>query len=949
MKIEDPPQGTTPCSIAGPCDLNNTEQHRATGSPPWKVINYQIPIPIGDCSAHFLVEKNTDKVRRAFIMDGGTNAGTYVAWVQILKALRFIDLQLGSDWKFDSWVVTHWDADHYNGVKDLLLNEGIKFTRCSGAGKPVTREKSGSFASLYFAEAAWLCCGAWDVEAMFVKGDDFLRHFVRQDKLNLWRKLPSTIPTKPVGNEGQSLLRCIWGEKLIGLDLFTLSYQYIGGTGKEYQYTRHTLEFERRLESDDNALAAKNTPRFCVVGANGYGIGQSDPLKKEKPSKNETSILALLYWKAQNLCSYYTGGDGNPGVFKEIVKPWFNKTWPGCDVEMVKLDHHGSTRENLGGQHFTKAKFKSKSEEEKQTSKSKSKKKEQEAPRTDPETIRLAIQDLKPRTVLVTPGTLHGHPTWDVIIFLRAYFEEFSGARDNPIAMIQGLFTTRAVYWLIKGEVSLKDINHNHSLGEAFEKRGRPAAAGGSNKMREEDEPASNDADQGDPDDEEDDNSSDSDFDISHGRARDLKDRQDAQGNLQEARGKFNDYTSKAEKEEKEAQRKRKGGKGKTKTIKYKFWLGVDAKKLNYTALTKAVKKTKEEYEEEQRKEAKDELRFLRQEAQKLDRMTPKKIEALRAVLEDYATDEYDQSSAPDDPVDVRLRRELCDAIIEVAEAADDTQQEGVEDFRTICWQPLPVSESDDPHFIIRFEFNNRRQDTVVQVFDDSGKIQYVKKPSQAHNGSGQQKVVQKAAPTPEGGQGGGSVEPVKQSETKPTGLLVEDDQNPWTKYAYGECAIATMLSTESIETPVKPTLGARGPKNMVFQYYEKQQADTRELVGELIQLSRLEKQRKNSTTQYRGRSRKRTDFEIAVDTPKKPRGNLKKPGKGTGMAEEDDDDESSQKLSRGTSMAEEEEEEDEEKEEEEGEDEEEEEEKEEEEEEEEESPKKRKRRKPKP
>ncbi|OTA01340.1 hypothetical protein A9Z42_0016560 [Trichoderma parareesei] len=318
-------------------------------SSPWKVINYQIPVPIGDCSAHFLVEINTNKVRRAFLMDGGTNAGTYVAWVQILKALRFIDLQLGNDWKFDSWVVTHWDADHYSGVKDLLLNEGIKFTRCSGAGKPVTRGISGSFASLYFAEDAWLCCGAWDVEAMFVKGDGFLRHFVRQDKLYIWGRLSTTIPTRAAGTEGQSLLRCIWGETLICLDLFTRSYQYHGGTGEEYEYTGHLFESERRLESDHHAVAAKNTPRFCVVGANGYGIGQATPFKKEKPSKNETSILALLYWKRQNLCSYYTGGDGNPGIFKGIVKPWFDKTWPDCDVEMVKLDHHGSTRENLGG------------------------------------------------------------------------------------------------------------------------------------------------------------------------------------------------------------------------------------------------------------------------------------------------------------------------------------------------------------------------------------------------------------------------------------------------------------------------------------------------------------------------------------------------------------------------------------------------------------------------
>jgi hypothetical protein len=154
------------------------------------------------------------------------------------------------------------------------------------------------------------------------------------------------------------------------------------------------------------------------------------------------------------------------------------------------------------------------------------------------------------------------------------------------------------VYWLIKGEVSLKDINQNHLLGEAFEKRGRSVTGGGFNKMIAEDEQASNDADQGGPDNDEDDNSSDSDYDIFFGRARDLQERQEAQGILQEARGKFNDFLSEGEKA---ARRGQKHGKGKTKLVRYKFWLGEDAKKRNYTALTKAAKKTKEDYDEEQR------------------------------------------------------------------------------------------------------------------------------------------------------------------------------------------------------------------------------------------------------------------------------------------------------------------------------------------------------------
>ncbi|KAL7807167.1 hypothetical protein V8C44DRAFT_337868 [Trichoderma aethiopicum] len=864
-------------------------------SSPWKVINYQIPVPIGDCSAHFLVKSN--KVHRAFLMDGGTNAGTYVAWVQILKALRFIDLQLGNEWKFDSWVVTHWDADHYRGVKDLLLNEAIKFTRLRRAGKTVTRGRSGSFASLYFAEAAWLCCGAWDAEAMFKGGNEFLRLFVDEDNLESWRDLSMTVPPE---NEGQSLLRCIWGEHLIGLDLFTRSYQYNWKTGSEYRDT-HPFDFELRLGSDGDAAAANNTPRFCVVGANGYGIGQSKPLKSEKPSKNETSILALLYWKGQKLCSYYTGGDGNPGVFKEIVKPWFDKTWPRCDVEMVKLDHHGSTRENLWGTHLPKDEVESSLKGgKKQQPGSKSMKKEQEEAGTDSANIRLTIEDMKPCKVLVTPGTLHGHPTWDVIIFLRDYFEKLSGATSNPSAMIQGLFTTRAVYWLVKGEVTLKDINQNHPLGKALERRGQSAAGDGSNKMIEVGEQASHDADEGVSDDEDDGNSTDSDFDIFVGRSQDLKDRQEGQQILKVAREEFNNHISNTEKK---ALQGRKGCKNKTKSLKYKFWLGQDASKKNYSALSKAVEEAKQDYREEERKEVRNELPALKKDARKLARMTPKQLQALRDALEQYATDEDDQSFTPQDEVEVRLRRELCDAFKEVAEAADDTKQEGLEDFRSICWQPLPASEEDDPHFIIRFEFGDRRQDTVVQVFDDSGRTQYMKKPLQDPNATSQHKEVKAASAMLKGSQQDRPLEMVKQSQAHLTGLLVEDNRNPWTRYAYGECAIATMLSDESIETIVKPALGAcpvvsygqRGPANIVFKYYFKREAAAQG-IRELIELVRVHKQkRKNSTAQLRGGSRMPTDSGIAVETSKERRGSSKKSGRGKSMAEEEgqSDDES--------------------------------------------------------
>lgn len=387
---------------------------------PWKVVNYQIPVPIGDCSAHFLVDKLTGTVQRAFLMDGGTNAGIYAAWAQIMKALRFIDLELGSGWTFDSWVVTHWDADHFRGVKDLLVNNEIQFTRCYRNGANVTKGGPGNFASLYFNHKPVLLCGAWDTKAMFKGGGDFLRLFVKEDKCQLWEGLKEA---KQRSAEGQTLLRCIWGQALIGLDLFTRSFYFDRKTGEDdYKASIYSI-------SNGNDPTSKNTPRFCVVGANGYGIGMSIACKS-KPTRNETSILALLYWPGQDFCSYYTGGDGHPKVVKEPVQEWFKKRWPGGDVEMVKLDHHGSTGENLGKIPHAEGEDK-KIEEEETPSESdtdseaemeeeNSKKtddleievtNDQEKAMKDAKEIGIVIDYMKPSKVLVTPGTRHGHPS----------------------------------------------------------------------------------------------------------------------------------------------------------------------------------------------------------------------------------------------------------------------------------------------------------------------------------------------------------------------------------------------------------------------------------------------------------------------------------------------------------------------------------------------------------
>lgn len=164
------------------------------------------------------------------------------------------------------------------------------------------------------------------------------------------------------------------GKDLIGLDL---------------------LSGEQIFDRDGNLQTLEkpdpDRPRFCVVGANGWGVKEGQIQKS--PSPNETSILAVLFWPSHGgKCSYFTGGDGNPEVERNAVIPFLQKgtiaKLHDDGLDFMKLDHHGSSCENLYDGHLKKTK----------------------------EAKKLVLSSLpvslfKPKAFLVTPGNLYGHPS----------------------------------------------------------------------------------------------------------------------------------------------------------------------------------------------------------------------------------------------------------------------------------------------------------------------------------------------------------------------------------------------------------------------------------------------------------------------------------------------------------------------------------------------------------
>jgi len=324
-------------------------------------------------------------------MDGGTNADRAGAKDQILKALKGIEEKIRvTGWKFSAWVVTHWDEDHYRGMLELLASED-KIRRGSKIATFrdhyfTPREKKGPKPLLY--------CGGEPPQSP---------EFANLEK---WFSTPFSV-----------------GRKVIGLDLFS-SQQVFDQNGNESQAADPTI---RVTQLDENQ------PRFCVVGAGGFAVGKDQVYKTgDITSKNETSILALLYWPGVNRgqSSYFTGGDGNPNAELDAVVPFLEANTnrrsrtdvkfnlPTIPVAMMKLDHHGSSREVLNDQNSVIDKF-------------------------------------EPTNILVTPGTRYGHPTWDVLWFVEQYFERRKSQAGQ-------LYTTRSPYWMTKDRTGPKDVNPQH-------------------------------------------------------------------------------------------------------------------------------------------------------------------------------------------------------------------------------------------------------------------------------------------------------------------------------------------------------------------------------------------------------------------------------------------------------------------------------------------------------
>ncbi|KLP16647.1 Uncharacterized protein LW94_7662 [Fusarium fujikuroi] len=361
----------------------------------WIVENFQIPVPVGDCSIHFLVNEQRKSVEYAFIMDGGTGKH-HSASEAIVGTLKCAKAYLKSTWKiegeikFNLWVVTHWNDDHFRGVMDLITGKTI-----NGDG--------------------------WRTE-----------NFVKSPKLYCGRSKKPSEQTF-VLQASERGFSSTAGKMALGLDMFSGS---------------KIFNDKGNLEPSD---LDKSRPRFCIVGADGHGI--LVPRFQQVVTPNQSSILAVLFWPGNVWqCCFYAGGDGNPELERAIISEFLNKKKYiklGDGLDLIKLDYHGSSQENIYGGDLRKVKAERK--------------------------LKLAEMPIglfKPKNILVTPGNLHGHPTFDVVHCLFDLLRTTTGLAKDTGKPIGRVWTTRSPYWANKQSLTTKDLNpsHNQDLKDIHKK-----------------------------------------------------------------------------------------------------------------------------------------------------------------------------------------------------------------------------------------------------------------------------------------------------------------------------------------------------------------------------------------------------------------------------------------------------------------------------------------------
>ncbi|VUC31600.1 unnamed protein product [Clonostachys rosea] len=351
-----------------------------------EVDSYQIAVPNGDCSIHLLVQRPPNfhnrkqpagTILRAVLMDGGNSGGSGVkACAKIIeRAIRIIRSHYDSPnmpkdvIEFDSWVVTHWDGDHWGGALHMLENSPIgnraqttQYFKYDNDWNPLT--------TLY--------CPNWTKPAMFLTEAGLKPAngtHIKQRPKNLCIADEEAVEdtgkgvvylSSKLGQPLRGFCRAKWGHRqLLGVDYFTGDICYTPSLISANRDRSFDVALNKTLSSffllqefmARIYLERYDHPRFFCLGAAGFVLGgdlsqsailQAFGLERSSPSDtwaNFSSLMSVLHFPQQPHVSLYWAGDAVSAMEMNFVADrthtqghFFNK----FQFRVAKWSHHGS-------------------------------------------------------------------------------------------------------------------------------------------------------------------------------------------------------------------------------------------------------------------------------------------------------------------------------------------------------------------------------------------------------------------------------------------------------------------------------------------------------------------------------------------------------------------------------------------------------------------------------
>ena len=351
---------------------------------------------------------------------------------------------------FDSWVVTHWDRDHYCGSLQMIHDD--VFNRWNGGAQPEPRssymkyDANGKCLSVMY-------CPAWErvsKTASKKKGTakpkgapSIFKKDLEESCARIYLAArPGGVPLdfkRPKANTPFSarLFRVEYGEaNLMGVDCFTHGqFKPGGGNG--------SMTLENWWESCDKlykvvceqkpeyakvpapATAQPSWPSFLCIGVCGFVYGHKGKVDKpplgvraldrpdaEAPTvDNYVSIVSVLVWKTgveDVRISHFCGGDAHMTTEMSILSFLSDKAGHPLPIEVLKAGHHGSRS-------------------------------------STPVDLLL---DCKPKKFIISAGKAHGHPSWQTVALLVTYFRRMRMERTFRLRE-RPLISMRMPYYML--------------------------------------------------------------------------------------------------------------------------------------------------------------------------------------------------------------------------------------------------------------------------------------------------------------------------------------------------------------------------------------------------------------------------------------------------------------------------------------------------------------------